>query len=64
MGCKCDMRTKLVGDGCEICNPELAAEIESENRICKCGHDIRSHEDYNLDIHECNECDCPQFCDC
>lgn len=25
--CNCDLRTKLVGDGCEICNPELAAEM-------------------------------------
>lgn len=23
--CVCDMRTKLVGDGCKICNPELWA---------------------------------------
>lgn len=25
--CKCSMRTKLVGDGCDVCNPELAAEM-------------------------------------
>jgi hypothetical protein len=25
--CQCDIRTRLVGDGCAICNPELAAEM-------------------------------------
>jgi len=29
--CKCSMRTKLVGDGCQICNPELAMELRREN---------------------------------
>ena len=31
MKCKCDMRTKLVGDGCEYCNPQLAADYKAEN---------------------------------
>ena len=27
MECKCDMRTKLIGDGCEACNPGLALDM-------------------------------------
>lgn len=27
MKCKCDMRTKLVGDGCEACNPQLVLDM-------------------------------------
>jgi hypothetical protein len=26
--CDCSLRTRLVGDGCGICNPELAAELK------------------------------------
>jgi hypothetical protein len=29
--CKCTLAQRLVGDGCNVCNPELAAEIEREN---------------------------------
>lgn len=30
--CRCNLRTKLVGDGCSVCNPTLAAELtEREN---------------------------------
>jgi len=29
--------------------------------LCKCGHDIASHEDYDFDPHECHKCDCVPF---
>lgn len=28
--CKCDMRAKLVGDGCSVCNPELTIEYMAD----------------------------------
>jgi hypothetical protein len=28
--CKCNLRTRLVGDGCERCNPQMAIDILKE----------------------------------
>ena len=28
--CNCSLRTKLFGDGCQVCNPEYAASVASE----------------------------------
>ena len=28
--CKCSMRTRMLGDGCSVCNPALAAELREE----------------------------------
>lgn len=30
--CQCSMRTKLVGDGCEVCNPKLAKELSADDK--------------------------------
>lgn len=29
--CQCTLAQRVTGDGCEICNPELAAELYEEN---------------------------------
>lgn len=29
--CECSLTTRALGDGCDVCNPELAAEIAAEN---------------------------------
>ena len=28
--CACDLRTRLIGDGCSVCNPTLALECADE----------------------------------
>lgn len=38
--CRCSLRTRLVGDGCQYCNPKLHAELladEAERDICAMG---------------------------
>lgn len=45
--CKCDMRTKLVGDGCYVCNPQLALDIAIDNLLDEEGLLYRSEEEDN-----------------
>ena len=38
VNCGCSMRTRLVGDGCHICNPELSECINAENAGAEARH--------------------------
>ena len=57
MECNCNLRTKLVGDGCEGCNQELAAQFEL---YChQCGSDDLAYVAQYADSKEyrCRDCD-------
>ncbi len=30
LGCQCSMRIRLVGDGCQYCNPDYANEVDAD----------------------------------
>ena len=66
--CKCSLRTKLVGDGCAICNPELLSELapatgsgesyanrfelDNETKIRFCN----AYDDIRIHANICSEC--------
>jgi len=33
--CKCSLRERAVGDGCEACNPAMAEELRREARVAR-----------------------------
>ena len=54
--CQCSMRTKLVGDGCQFCNPELTANLEPCCRQCG-SEDLAYIEQYaDSKEYKCREC--------
>ena len=40
MNCKCTFAQSIVGDGCDICNPELAKELKDKKMTEKEFHDL------------------------
>ena len=47
-GCKCQtLAYRVLGDGCDICNPELAKELEEEYKA-QLEEDMREEENERL----------------
>ncbi|OJW46203.1 MAG: hypothetical protein BGO63_03795 [Candidatus Accumulibacter sp. 66-26] len=55
MACNCDLRTKLVGDGCSICNPALAADLNAEHQTEVLAQ--MSEEEKRAALRFCETCD-------
>lgn len=32
--CKCSLRISLVGDGCDVCNPDYARDLAEDDEAC------------------------------
>ena len=47
-GCTCTMAQRMVGDGCSVCNPEKAREIERESFEADA-----AQYDFDLTRHNC-----------
>lgn len=45
--CKCGLRTRLVGDGCEVCNPALALSY-AQDQIVELERDVARYENSRI----------------
>lgn len=57
MECTCDLRTKLVGDGCVICNPAAAAELQANRKRQEEALATMSEDDKRAALRFCETCD-------